>query len=51
MLASCAAGLLGRTGVTAAHLLAEAVADRVVDAVSEWASRRDDIAVLVIAVP
>jgi len=51
VLASCAAGLLGRTGVTAAHLLAEAVADRVVDAVSEWASRRDDIAVLVIAVP
>ena len=51
VLASCAAGLRGYTGPTAAHLVAEAVAERVVTAVTDWASRRDDIALLVIAVP
>jgi len=51
VLASCAAGLIGYTGPTAAHLVAEAVAERVLTAVTDWASRRDDIALLVIAVP
>jgi PAS domain S-box-containing protein len=50
VLASAAVGLRGRTGVTAAHLVAEAVAERVLTAVTEWASRRDDVAVLVLAV-
>jgi sigma-B regulation protein RsbU (phosphoserine phosphatase) len=51
VLASSASGLRGRTGVSAAHLVAEAVADRVLTEVTAWASRRDDIAVLVLAVP
>jgi serine phosphatase RsbU (regulator of sigma subunit) len=50
VLASAAIGLRGRTGVTAAHLVAEAVAERVITAVTDWASRRDDVAVLVLAV-
>jgi PAS domain S-box-containing protein len=51
VLAASAAGLRGHTGVTAAHLVAEAVAERLLTTVTGWASRRDDIAILVIAVP
>jgi serine phosphatase RsbU (regulator of sigma subunit) len=51
VLSSCAVGLIGHTGHSAAHLVAEAVAERVLTAVTEWASRRDDLALLVIAVP
>ncbi|MFN8079928.1 MAG: histidine kinase N-terminal 7TM domain-containing protein [Kineosporiaceae bacterium] len=49
-LASAAAGLRGHTGQAAAALLADAVADQVVDAVTEFSENRDDIAVLVLAV-
>jgi PAS domain S-box-containing protein len=50
ILATAASGLRGRTGVAAASLVANAVADRVMDAVTEYAPTRDDIAVLVLAV-
>ena len=50
ILATAASGLRGRTGVAAASLVANAVADRVMDAVTEFAPTRDDIAVLVLAV-
>ncbi len=49
-LASAAAGLRGHTGPAAAALLADAVADRVMDAVTQFAPQRDDVAVLVLAV-
>jgi serine phosphatase RsbU (regulator of sigma subunit) len=49
-LASAAHGLRGHTGQAAAALMADAVADRVIAAVTDFAQRRDDIAVLVIAV-
>jgi PAS domain S-box-containing protein len=51
VLAASAVALRGRTGVTAAHLVAEAVAERILTEVTGWASRRDDVAVLVLAVP
>jgi serine phosphatase RsbU (regulator of sigma subunit) len=51
VLAASAVGLRGRTGAAAAHLVAEAVAERVLAEVTGWASRRDDVAVLVLAVP
>lgn len=51
VLAASAVGLRGRAGITAAHLVAEAVADRVLAEVTGWASRRDDVAILVLAVP
>ncbi len=50
VLASAASGLRGRTGSAAASLVANAVADRVMDAVTDFAPSRDDIAVLVLAV-
>ncbi len=50
ILASAASGLRGRAGPAAAALVAEAVADRVMEAVTEFAPSRDDIAVLVLAV-
>ncbi len=50
ILATAASGLRGRTGVAAASLVANAVADRVMDAVTQYAPTRDDIAVLVLAV-
>jgi len=49
-LASTATGLRGHTGHAAASLVADAVADRVMDVVTEFAEHRDDIAVLVLAV-
>ena len=49
-LASAAPGLRGHTGRAAAALVAEATADRVMDAVTRFAHTRDDIAVLVLAV-
>ena len=49
-LASAASGLRGHTGQAAAALLADAVADQVVDAVTDFSENRDDIAVLVLAV-
>jgi serine phosphatase RsbU (regulator of sigma subunit) len=48
-LATAAAGLRGHTGPAAAALVADAVADRVMDAVTQFAHQRDDIAVLVLA--
>lgn len=50
VLASAAVGLRGRTGMTAAGLLAEAIAERVLIEVTDWALVRDDVAVLVLAV-
>lgn len=50
VLGSTAAGLHGRTGAAAASLVADAVADRVVKEVVEFASERDDVAILVLAV-
>lgn len=50
VLASAASGLRGRTGAAAASLVADAVAERVMDAVTQFAPSRDDIAVLVLAV-
>ncbi|MFZ0161037.1 MAG: histidine kinase N-terminal 7TM domain-containing protein, partial [Kineosporiaceae bacterium] len=49
-LASAASGLRGHTGPAAASLVAEAIADRVMDAVTQFAHQRDDIAILVLAV-
>ena len=49
-LSTAAAGLLGRTGPASAALVAEAVADRVVDAVRDFSVHRDDVAVLVMVV-
>ncbi|MBL8931151.1 MAG: SpoIIE family protein phosphatase [Kineosporiaceae bacterium] len=49
-LASAAVGLRGHTGPAAAALAADAVADRIVDAVTDFAQNRDDIAVLVLVV-
>jgi PAS domain S-box-containing protein len=51
VLAEAAGGLRGRTGVTAAGLVAEAVADRVLIEVTAWALQRDDVAVFVLAIP
>ncbi|WP_143447895.1 histidine kinase N-terminal 7TM domain-containing protein [Kineosporia sp. R_H_3] len=50
VLGGTAAGLRGRTGAAAASLVADAVADRVVKEVVEFASDRDDVALLVLAV-
>lgn len=50
VLGATAAGLRGRTGAAAASLVADAVADRVVKEVVEFASERDDVAILVLAV-
>jgi len=50
VLAGTSAGLRGRTGAAAASLVADAVADRVVKEVVEFASDRDDVALLVLAV-
>jgi len=49
VLARAASGLLGAPGLAAAELVAEAVAERVLDAVRNFALERDDIAVLVLA--
>ncbi len=49
-LASAASGLRGHTGPAAASLAADAIADRVMDAVTQFAHHRDDVAVLVLAV-
>ncbi|MDQ1294203.1 MAG: hypothetical protein QG608_2086 [Actinomycetota bacterium] len=49
VLAQAASGLLGTPGLAAAELVAEAVAERVLDAVRNFALERDDIAVLVLA--
>jgi sigma-B regulation protein RsbU (phosphoserine phosphatase) len=49
-MATSATGLRGLTGEAAAALMADAMADRVMDAVTEFAEHRDDIAVLVLAV-
>ena len=51
VLSASATALLGHTGLAVAHLVAEAVAERVLTAVTDWAWLRDDAAVLVIAVP
>jgi sigma-B regulation protein RsbU (phosphoserine phosphatase) len=51
VLGAAAAGLRGRTGETAAHLVAEAVAEKVLGEVTTWSSSRDDVALLVLAVP
>jgi PAS domain S-box-containing protein len=48
VLAAAAGGLRGSTGAAAATLVADAVADRVLEAVEEFAQQRDDIAVLVV---
>jgi PAS domain S-box-containing protein len=48
VLAAAAGGLRGSTGTAAAALVADAVADRVLDAVAEFALQHDDIAVLVV---
>ena len=48
VIAASAAGLRGSSGPAAAALLADAVADRVLDAVESFASERDDVAVLVV---
>jgi PAS domain S-box-containing protein len=50
VLAGTSAGLRGRTGAAAAALVADAVADRVVKEVVEFASERDDVALLVLAI-
>lgn len=49
VLASAASGLRGRTGPAVASLVANAVADRVMDTVTDYTPSRDDIAVLVLA--
>ncbi len=49
-LSLAAQGLRGHTGQAAAALLADAVADQVIAAVTEYAHDRDDIAVLVMAI-
>jgi sigma-B regulation protein RsbU (phosphoserine phosphatase) len=49
-LSSAAAALRGRTGQGAAALVADAVADKIVETVTAFASHRDDVAVLVLAV-
>lgn len=49
-LSGAAVGLRGKTGSAAASLVCEAVADRVVEVVTSFASHRDDVAVLVLAV-
>ena len=48
VIAAAAGGLRGTTGPAAAALVAEAVADRVLEAVEDFASERDDVAVLVV---
>ncbi len=48
LLAGTATGLRGRTGPAAATLVAESVADRVMEEVTSYAPSRDDIAVLVL---
>jgi sigma-B regulation protein RsbU (phosphoserine phosphatase) len=48
VLAAAAGGLRGSTGPAAAALVADAVADRVLEMVDEFALQRDDIAVLVV---
>jgi len=48
VLAAAAGGLRGSSGPGAAALLADAVADRVLAAVQEFSSERDDVAVLVV---
>jgi serine phosphatase RsbU (regulator of sigma subunit) len=48
VLAAAAGGLRGTTGTAAASLVADAVADRVLEAVEEFAVEHDDIAVLVV---
>jgi serine phosphatase RsbU (regulator of sigma subunit) len=48
VLAAAAGGLRGNTGPAAAALVADAVADRVLEAVQEFSSERDDVAVLVV---
>jgi hypothetical protein len=48
VLAAAAGGLRGATGPAAAALVADAVADRVLEAVEEFAVERDDVAILVV---
>jgi PAS domain S-box-containing protein len=48
VLAAAAGGLRGNSGPAAAALVADAVADRVLEAVQEFSSERDDVAVLVV---
>src|SRR4051812_30293897 len=48
VVASAAGGLRGATGTAAAALVADAVADRVLEAVEDFAAERDDVAVLVV---
>ena len=48
MVAAAAGGLRGAIGPAAAALVADAVADRVLAAVTEFPSERDDVAVLVV---
>jgi serine phosphatase RsbU (regulator of sigma subunit) len=48
VLAAAAGGLRGVTGTAAAGLVADAVADRVLEAVEEFAVERDDVAILVL---
>ena len=48
MVAAAAGGLRGATGTAAAALVADAVADRVLEAVTDYAEDRDDVAVLVV---
>ncbi len=47
-LSTAAAGLLGRSGPATAALVADAIADRVVGAVRDFTTNRDDVAVLVL---
>jgi PAS domain S-box-containing protein len=49
VLAAAAGGLRGNTGPDAAARVADAVADRVLEALLEFAHQRDDVAVLVVA--
>ena len=49
-LATAASGLRGQRGASAAALTADAVADRILEAVTAFARQRDDIALLVLAV-
>ena len=48
MVAAAAGGLRGAIGPAAAALVADAVADRVLEAVTDYAEERDDVAVLVV---
>ncbi len=48
MVAAAAGGLRGAIGPAAAALVADAVADRVLEAVTDFAAERDDVAVLVV---